>query len=257
MIVADITAANPPPYPTDAINLTLSPHNVVLWLTFYGEPYPEAKLPKGETVYRIAVGVPPTLGPPPPVPDTAYLQDLLDTYGPNKVLPAGTPKVTITRTIFSSRFRTHSAIADTFFARMPSQDGTEDGLIVLIGDAGHIHPPVGGQGMSLGIRDAIKLAPVLTEFVRAASSSPTSVSKAELESPLAEWAAERRSKALAVITLVKRLTGALSVPNERQYALGFIPYNAVWVRDTLLSLATKFEFVRANNAYELSGLANP
>ncbi|KAM5535234.1 hypothetical protein V8D89_011170 [Ganoderma adspersum] len=256
MIVADITASNPPPFPQDAINLTLSHNNVVLWLAFHGEPYPEANLLKGETVYRIAIGIPPTLGPPPAAPDTAYLQDLLETWGPNKVLPAGTPKVTINRTIFSSRFRTHSAIADSFFAHTPSQDGMETGPVLLIGDAGHIHPPVGGQGMSLGIRDAVKLAPILTEFVRAASSH-TSTLKTELERPLADWATERRSKALTVISLVKRLTSALSVGDEWQHALGFIPYNAVWVRDTLLSLAMKFEFVRANNAYELSGLANP
>lgn len=256
MIVADITASNPPPFAQDAINLSLSHNNAVLWLAFHGEPYPEAKLPKGETVYRIAIGIPPTLGSPPAAPDTAYLQDLLDTWGPNKVLPAGTPKVTITRTIFSSRFRTHSAIADSFFAHAPSKDNVEAGPVLLIGDAGHIHPPVGGQGMSLGIRDAVRLAPILTEFVRAASSH-TSTTKTELERPLVDWAAERRAKALTVISLVKRLTSALSVGDEWQHALGFIPYNAVWVRDTLLSLVMKFKFVRTNNAYELSGLANP
>nr|VWO98759.1 Increased rDNA silencing protein 4 [Ganoderma boninense] len=107
---------------------------------------------------------------------------------------------------------------------------------------------MGGQGMNLGIRDAIKLAPAVAEFVRAATSSPDTLT-AEFEKPLAEWAVERRGKALTVIGLVKQLQGMISMPNERQYALGFIPYNAAWIRDTLMGFATKFEFVKANGAY--------
>lgn len=258
MIVADITVTNPPPFPRDTLNLALSPDNIVLWLPLPGDSYAHLNVPKDEAVFRIATGIPQGRGQPPSAPDTAYLQDVLDTWGPNKVLPADTPQVKIIRTLWSSRFRTHSAVADSFFAHVPSEDegAAEGGPIVLVGDAAHIHPPMGGQGMNLGIRDAVKLAPALAEFVGGATSSPETPS-AELEKPLGEWAAERRVKALTVIGLVRRLQGLISMPNERQYALGFIPYNAAWIRDTLMGFAMKFEFVKANGAYTVSGLGNP
>ncbi|PIL23910.1 hypothetical protein GSI_13661 [Ganoderma sinense ZZ0214-1] len=256
MIVADITVTNPPPFPRDSLNLALSANNVVLWVPLPGSSYAEMNVPQGEAVFRIATGIPQERGQPPPAPDTAYIQDLLDNWGPNKVLPLDTPRVEVTRTLWSSRFRTHSAVADSFFAHVPAEGGEGGGPIMLVGDAAHIHPPMGGQGMNLGIRDAIKLAPAVAEFVRAATSSPDTASE-DLEKPLAEWAAERREKALTVIGLVKQIQGLMSMPNERQYALGFIPYNAAWIRDTLMGFAMKFESVKANGAYRVSGLGNP
>lgn len=47
-------------------------------------------------------------------------------------------------TQWTSRFRVHHRLADTF-AR---------GRVFLAGDAAHIHSPVGGRGMNLGIEDA-------------------------------------------------------------------------------------------------------
>jgi 2-polyprenyl-6-methoxyphenol hydroxylase-like FAD-dependent oxidoreductase len=47
-----------------------------------------------------------------------------------------------------SRYRSHHRVADNFRA----------GRVFLSGDAGHIHSPMGGQGMNTGIGDAVNLA---------------------------------------------------------------------------------------------------
>src|SRR4029450_3497973 len=56
-----------------------------------------------------------------------------------------------------STYRAHHRVADRF----------RSGRVFLLGDAAHIHSPVGGQGMKTGIGDAVnlswKLAAVLRE----------------------------------------------------------------------------------------------
>ena len=47
-----------------------------------------------------------------------------------------------------STYRVHHRVADHF----------RKGCVFLLGDAGHIHSPVGGQGMNTGIGDAVNLA---------------------------------------------------------------------------------------------------
>ena len=53
--------------------------------------------------------------------------------------------------IWGSRFRIHHRVADTYRA----------GRLLLAGDAAHVHSPAGGQGMNLGIQDAVALADAL------------------------------------------------------------------------------------------------
>jgi 2-polyprenyl-6-methoxyphenol hydroxylase-like FAD-dependent oxidoreductase len=55
-----------------------------------------------------------------------------------------------------SNYRVHHRVADHFQA----------GRIFLLGDAGHIHSPVGGQGMNTGIGDAINLGWKLAQVVQ-------------------------------------------------------------------------------------------
>jgi len=55
-----------------------------------------------------------------------------------------------------STYRVHHRVADRFRA----------GRCFLLGDAGHIHSPVGGQGMNTGIGDAVNLAWKLVEVVQ-------------------------------------------------------------------------------------------
>jgi 2-polyprenyl-6-methoxyphenol hydroxylase-like FAD-dependent oxidoreductase len=109
-----------------------------------------------DKVYRIACGVPMSSGTPPHAPTTAYLQDLVDKYGPAELCsdPSTNPHpVHISHNLWSARFRTHSAIAERFFTRFgtdnsakSSSDLQSGAVIILVGDAAHIHSPAGGQG---------------------------------------------------------------------------------------------------------------
>lgn len=54
----------------------------------------------------------------------------------------------ITHVNWFSRYRVHHRVADQF----------RQGRVFLAGDAGHVHSPVGGQGMNTGIGDAVNLA---------------------------------------------------------------------------------------------------
>jgi 2-polyprenyl-6-methoxyphenol hydroxylase-like FAD-dependent oxidoreductase len=66
-------------------------------------------------------------------------------------LQGGVEKVTgkrVTRVNWFSTYRVHHRVAGQF----------QRGRVFLAGDAGHIHSPVGGQGMNTGIGDAVNLA---------------------------------------------------------------------------------------------------
>jgi len=57
-------------------------------------------------------------------------------------------RLTIDKVNWFSTYRVHHRVADRF----------RDGRAFLLGDAGHIHSPVGAQGMNTGIGDAVNLA---------------------------------------------------------------------------------------------------
>jgi 2-polyprenyl-6-methoxyphenol hydroxylase-like FAD-dependent oxidoreductase len=57
-------------------------------------------------------------------------------------------RIDVQRVNWFSTYRVHHRVADRF----------RKGRAFLVGDAGHIHSPVGGQGMNTGIGDAVNLA---------------------------------------------------------------------------------------------------
>ena len=126
-VIGDVTFSSPPPIAPKQVLFVLTNGNFFLCL-----PLPPASY-EGEHVWRMGTGIP--IGVPPHAPDRAYLQGVLDAYGPGCIPTAALPDRTplkIEKVIWSTRFRTHSAIADTPFARLGGGTG---GPVVLIGDA--------------------------------------------------------------------------------------------------------------------------
>jgi 2-polyprenyl-6-methoxyphenol hydroxylase-like FAD-dependent oxidoreductase len=68
-----------------------------------------------------------------------------------------------------STYRVHHRVAEHFRA----------GRIFLLGDAAHVHSPVGGQGMNTGIGDAVNLAWKLAAVLRGANPSLLETYEAE------------------------------------------------------------------------------
>jgi 2-polyprenyl-6-methoxyphenol hydroxylase-like FAD-dependent oxidoreductase len=68
----------------------------------------------------------------------------------------GNLKLTIARVNWFSTYRVHHRVAARFRA----------GRAFLLGDAAHVHSPVGGQGMNTGIGDAVNLAWKLAAVVK-------------------------------------------------------------------------------------------
>jgi len=153
---------------------------------------------------------------PPAHPDAAYVQALLDARGPARA------PVRVAEVVWGSRFRIHHRIATTFRA----------GRVLLAGDAGHVHSPAGGQGMNLGLRDAIALGRALAEVVR---GGPQAI--------LDEYSAARMPAARRVSSLARRLTRLATVPPALRP-----------VRNVTLRLVSRVPAVRRAFAWRLAGL---
>jgi 3-(3-hydroxy-phenyl)propionate hydroxylase len=84
-----------------------------------------------------------------------------------------------------------------------------DRRVLLAGDAAHVHPPVGGQGLNIGVQDAVNLGWKLAQVVKATSP----------ESLLDTYHAERHPIAARALrnTMAQM---ALRRPDDRTKALG-------------------------------------
>src|SRR5690348_15516072 len=83
------------------------------------------------------------------------------------------------------------------------------GRILLAGDAAHVHAPVGGQGLNIGVQDAVNLGWKLAQVVK--RTSPASL--------LDTYHAERHPVAARVLRCTMAQV-ALSRPDDRSKALG-------------------------------------
>ncbi|WP_043616577.1 FAD-dependent oxidoreductase [Nonomuraea candida] len=186
--------------PREEVILYFSPEGLVV----------VAPLPDG--LHRIVA----TVDEAPPEPGAAFVQRLLDTRGPEAV-PAVVEEV-----VWGSRFRVHHRIADAY----------RKGRVLLAGDAAHVHSPAGGQGMNLGIEDAVLLAETLAKVL---DGGPDDL--------LDAYAAARRPVAERVVALAGRLTSLATTGTALRP-----------LRNAVLALAGRLPAVRRRLAWQLSGL---
>jgi 2-polyprenyl-6-methoxyphenol hydroxylase-like FAD-dependent oxidoreductase len=135
--------------------------------------------------------------------------------------------------IFGTDYGIHSPTWISRFTDMTRQAASyRDRRVQLAGDAAHVHFPVGGQGLQIGVQDAVNLGWKLTQVVK--ETSP--------ESLLDTYHAERHPVAARVLRNTMAQTALLS-PGERIEAL----------RDTMSELLSMDE-PRKRFAAMMSGL---
>ena len=163
-------------------------------------------------IYRIVAPVPNA----PENPSAPYVQEILDSRGPGK------GRMVVTEVIWGSRFRIHHRVADTYRA----------GRLLLAGDAAHVHSPAGGQGMNLGIQDAVALGEALASVL---DGGPDSL--------LDAYSAARRPIARDVVAMTDRLT-----------RLATLPRIARPLRNAVFSVVGRLPAANRTLAWRLSGL---
>lgn len=150
---------------------------------------------------------------PPSIPDPEHVT--FDAIRPEMEALLGTR---ITEVNWFSIYRVHHRVAERFRV---------DRAFIL-GDAGHIHSPAGGQGMNTGIGDATNLGWKLAEVLRDRAS----------DAILDSFDQERLSFARKLVATTDRAFTAI----VRGGALGRLTREVVM--PSLIGLATQFRFVR-------------
>jgi 2-polyprenyl-6-methoxyphenol hydroxylase-like FAD-dependent oxidoreductase len=111
--------------------------------------------------------------------------------------------------IYGTDFGAHSPTALSRFTDATRQAAAyRAGRVLLAGDAAHVHSPVGGQGIGLGVQDAVNLGWKLAQVVKG-------ISGAEL---LDTYHAERHPAGARTLRYTMAL-GALQEPDDRVAAL--------------------------------------
>src|SRR5207247_7720014 len=72
--------------------------------------------------------------------------------------------------VYGTDDRIHSPTWITRFTDMTRQAATyRSGRVLLAGDAAHVHSPIGGQGLNMGVQDAVNLGWKLAQVVKGTS----------------------------------------------------------------------------------------
>jgi 2-polyprenyl-6-methoxyphenol hydroxylase-like FAD-dependent oxidoreductase len=119
-------------------------------------------------------------------------------------------KLTITKVNWFSTYRVHHRVATRF----------RDGRVFLLGDAAHIHSPVGGQGMNTGIGDAVNLAWKLAAVLH----------RAARDSLLDTYELERIGFARRLVATTDRVFTLVTKQGAvARWVRNFVPLIAPWV----------------------------
>ena len=72
--------------------------------------------------------------------------------------------------VYGTDYGVHSPTSISRFTDATRQAASyRDGRVLLAGDAAHVHPPVGGQGLQIGVQDAVNLGWKLAQVVKGTS----------------------------------------------------------------------------------------
>lgn len=184
-------------------------------ILFYANDGLTVLAPLPDDIFRI---VAPTKDAP-EQPSAEFVQQLMDAraFGPGQTK--------VTELLWGTRFYIHHRVAERYRA----------GRVLLAGDAAHVHSPAGGQGMNLGITDAIALAAALSTVLHGGN-----------ESALDAYGTAQRQRAEQVLKLTGRLTRMATLPRPLRP-----------IRNEATRLAARIPAVRRRLAFQLSGLPRP
>jgi 2-polyprenyl-6-methoxyphenol hydroxylase-like FAD-dependent oxidoreductase len=178
---------------------------------FFSEAGTLVVAPMSGERYRVVAQLPDA----PSVPTIADVEKVIAERGPR----TGTG---VSELLWGSRFQVHHKLAGSF----------HKGPVLLVGDAAHVHSPAGGQGMNLGLRDAVALSQALADAI-----------ETRTRTPLETYAADRRAAAAHILDLTDRLTrvATLSNPTLR------------WLRNRLIATAGTLPAIQTRAAHILAG----
>jgi 2-polyprenyl-6-methoxyphenol hydroxylase-like FAD-dependent oxidoreductase len=129
------------------------------------------------------------------------------------------------RVVYGTDFGVHNPTWISRFTDMTRQAAAyRAGRVLLAGDSAHVHYPAGGQGLSLGVQDAVNLGWKLAQVVHGASSDSLldtyhderhPVAARALQHTMAQTALQRRDGRMdALVALAAELAG-MDEPRKR------------------------------------------
>ena len=128
-------------------------------------------------------------------------------------------------TVYGTDFGIHSPTWISRFTDMTRQAAAyRAGRVLLAGDSAHVHYPAGGQGLSLGVQDAVNLGWKLAQVVR--GTSPESlldtyrderhpVAARALQYTMAQGALQRRDERIEALVDVVSELATMDEPRKR------------------------------------------